>query len=207
MTVDELMAFQPVIPVVTVERAEDAEPIATALVKAGLRVIELVMRTPCAPEAIKRMSGVKDAIVGAGTVLNVKDLATAVASGARFIVTPGLSAPAIEAARAAGVPILPGVATATEIMAGLELGLNRFKFFPAEQAGGLAMLNAFASPFGAVKFCPTGGITLDLARDYLARSNVSAVGGGWLTPKKLVDVRAWDQIGELARLAARLERG
>ena len=207
MTLDDLMAIQPVIPVVSVERAEDAEPIATALVKAGLRVIELVMRTPSAPEAIRRMSGVKDAIVGAGTVLSAKDLTTAVASGARFIVTPGLSATTVAAARAAGVPILAGVATATDIMAGLELGLNRFKFFPAEQAGGLAMLNAFAGPFGAVKFCPTGGITLDLARDYLARPNVSAVGGGWLTPKKLVDVRAWDQIGELARLASLLERG
>jgi 2-dehydro-3-deoxyphosphogluconate aldolase/(4S)-4-hydroxy-2-oxoglutarate aldolase len=207
MTIDELMAIQPVIPVVAVEDVADAEPIATALVKAGLRVIELVMRTPSAPEAIKRMSGVKDAIVGAGTVLSAKDLEVAVASGARFIVTPGLSAPTVEAARAAKVPILPGVATATEIMAGLEFGLNRFKFFPAEQAGGLAMLNAFAGPFGAVKFCPTGGITLDLARDYLSRPNVSVVGGGWLTPKKLVDVHAWDQIGELAKLAARLERG
>jgi 2-dehydro-3-deoxyphosphogluconate aldolase/(4S)-4-hydroxy-2-oxoglutarate aldolase len=206
MTVDELMAIQPVIPVVTVEDVADAEPIATALVKAGLRVIELVMRTASAPEAIKRMAGVKDAIVGAGTVLSAKDLETAVASGARFIVTPGLSAPTVAAARAKNVPILPGVATPTEIMAGLELGLNRFKFFPAEQAGGLAMLTALAGPFGAVKFCPTGGITLDLARDYLARPNVAVVGGGWLTPKKLVDVHAWDQICEMARLAARLER-
>jgi 2-dehydro-3-deoxyphosphogluconate aldolase/(4S)-4-hydroxy-2-oxoglutarate aldolase len=207
MTVDELMAIQPVIPVVTVEDADDAEPIADALVKAGLRVIELVMRTPSAPEAIRRMAGVPDAIVGAGTVLSAKDLEVAVAAGARFIVTPGLSAQTAEAARKNGVPILPGVATATEIMAGLDMGLNRFKFFPAEQAGGLAMLNAFAGPFGAVKFCPTGGITLDLARDYLARPNVAVVGGGWLTPKKLIDVHAWDQIHQLAKLAARLERG
>ena len=127
-------------------------------------------------------------------------------AGAAFIVTPGLSESTVAAAGESGIPILPGVATATELMAGLDLGLTRFKFFPAEQAGGRAMLDALKGPFGHVRFCPTGGITLDLARDYLTRSNVACVGGGWLTPKKLIDARDWGAITALAREAAGLKR-
>lgn len=205
-TVDALMALQPVIPVVTVERAEDAEPLAAALVGAGLKVIELVMRTKAAPEAIARMSKVAGAIVGAGTVLSPADFDVAMKAGARFIVTPGLSSFIVEGARAANVPILPGVSTATEIMTGLSLGLDRFKFFPAEQAGGLAMLKALHGPFGDVKFCPTGGITEKTAPDYLALPNVAVVGGGWITPKTLVDAKDWERIGGVARTAAGLKR-
>ena len=127
-------------------------------------------------------------------------------AGATFIVTPGLSAATVTASREAGIPILPGVATATELMAGLDLGVTRFKFFPAEQAGGRAMLDALRGPFGAVRFCPTGGISLDLARDYLKRPNVACVGGGWVCPTKLIDAKKWDEIGALAREAASLQR-
>ncbi len=207
MTVDELMAVQPVIPVLTVEKPEDAAPLAKALAGAGLRVLEVTLRTASAVECIRRMAEVEGAIVGAGTVLSAKDVEAAVAAGAKFIVTPGLTESTVSAARKANVPILPGVATASEIMMGLEMGLDRFKFFPAEQAGGRAMLDAFRGPFGKVKFCPTGGITLDLARDYLSRPNVGCVGGGWLAPGKLVETHAWEEIGQMARLAAKLVRG
>lgn len=206
MTVDELMAIQPVIPVITMERVEDAVPLAETLVAAGLPVLEVTLRTDAGAASIKAMNAVKGAIAGAGTVIDRKTLDAALANGARFVVTPGLSAEVTRETMRAGVPILPGVATPTELMAGLDLGLTRFKFFPAEQAGGRAMLDALKGPFGQVKFCPTGGITLDLARDYLTRSNVACVGGGWLTPKKLIDSKQWDEIGKLAREAAGLLR-
>jgi len=207
MTVDELMAVQPVIPVIVIDNATDATPLAEALVGAGLRVLEVTLRTEAALDAIRLMKLVNGAIVGAGTALTSNDVMLSIEAGARFIVTPGLSASAVAAAREANIPILPGVATATELMAGLDLGLDRFKFFPAEQAGGRAMIDAFKGPFGKVKFCPTGGITLDLARDYLTRSNVACVGGGWLAPAKLIAAKKWDEIGKLAREAAALKRG
>lgn len=207
MTVDDLMAVQPVIPVITIERVADAIPLASALAGAGLRVLEVTLRTPAALDCIREMSSVPGAIVGAGTVLNARDVDAAVAHGATFIVTPGLSEATVTASARAGIPILPGIATATELMAGLDLGLTRFKFFPAEQAGGRAMLDAFRGPFGAVKFCPTGGISLDLARDYLKRPNVGCVGGGWVCPTKLIDAKKWDEIGALAKEAAALPRG
>jgi 2-dehydro-3-deoxyphosphogluconate aldolase/(4S)-4-hydroxy-2-oxoglutarate aldolase len=207
MTVEDLMAVQPVIPVITIDRVEDAVPLATALAGAGLRVLEVTLRTPAALAAIREMAKVPGAIVGAGTILNARNVDAAVAHGATFIVTPGLSEATVTASAKAGIPILPGIATATELMAGLELGLTRFKFFPAEQAGGRAMLDAFRGPFGAAKFCPTGGISLDLARDYLKRPNVGCVGGGWVCPTKLIDAGKWDEIGALAAEAAALPRG
>lgn len=207
MTVDELMAVQPVIPVITIERVADAVPLASALAGAGLRVLEVTLRTEAALACIREMGKVQGAIVGAGTVLTANDVMLAREAGATFVVTPGLSAATIAAAREAGIPILPGIATATELMAGLDLGLSHFKFFPAEQAGGRAMLDAFRGPFGQVKFCPTGGISLELARDYLKRPNVGCVGGGWVCPPKLIHARKWDEIGALAREAASLTRG
>jgi 2-dehydro-3-deoxyphosphogluconate aldolase/(4S)-4-hydroxy-2-oxoglutarate aldolase len=207
MTVDELMAVQPVIPVITIERVEDAAPLARALADNGLRVLEVTLRTKAALACMREMANVAGAIVGAGTVLNANDVKAAHAAGATFIVTPGLSTATVAAAREADIPILPGIATATELMQGLDLGLTRFKFFPAEQAGGRAMLDAFRGPFGAVKFCPTGGISLELARDYLKRPNVGCVGGGWVCPTKLIDAKKWDEIGALAAEAAELPRG
>lgn len=207
MTVDDLIAIQSVIPVITIERVNDAIPLATALVGAGLRVLEVTLRTPVALDCIREMATVPGAIVGAGTILSAGDVARARIAGATFIVTPGLSGTTVAASRDAGIPILPGIATATELMAGLDLGLTRFKFFPAEQAGGRSMLDAFRGPFGAVKFCPTGGISLELARDYLKHPNVACVGGGWVCPPKLIDAKEWDAIAELAREAAALPRG
>jgi 2-dehydro-3-deoxyphosphogluconate aldolase/(4S)-4-hydroxy-2-oxoglutarate aldolase len=207
MTVDDLMAVQPVIPVITIERVEDAVPLATALTGGGLRVLEVTLRTPAALDCIREMAKVNGAIVGAGTVLTSNDVMLAREAGATFIVTPGLSASAVAAANGEEIAILPGIATATELMAGLDLGLTRFKFFPAEQAGGRAMIDAFRGPFGQVKFCPTGGISLDLARDYLKRPNVGCVGGGWVCPTRLIDAQKWDEIAALAREAAALPRG
>ncbi len=206
MTVDELMAVQPVIPVITIQRVADAIPLATALVRNGLRVLEITLRTPAALDCLGEMAQVDGAIVGAGTVLNGQDVDRAREAGAAFIVTPGLSQSAVAASQDSGIPILPGVATATELMAGLDLGLTRFKFFPAEQAGGRAMIDAFRGPFGHVRFCPTGGITPDLARDYLRRPNVACVGGGWVCPADLIETKQWDAIGVLAREAATLPR-
>lgn len=207
MTVDELMAVQPVIPVITVARVDDAVRLATTLVDAGLPVLEVTLRTPTALDCLGEMAQVNGAIVGAGTVLNGRDVDLARDAGAAFIVTPGLSQSAVRASQEGGIPILPGIATATELMAGLDLGLTRFKFFPAEQAGGRAMIDALRGPFGQVKFCPTGGITLDLARDYLKRPNVACVGGGWVCPVRLIDERKWDAIAALAKEAAALPRG
>lgn len=205
ITVEDLMAVQPVIPVIVIDDANDAEPLAEALVSAGLRVLEVTLRTEAAPEAMRRMARIPGAIVGAGTVLDTEQLAQAIDVGAQFIVTPGLSE-AVVMATPTAVPILPGVATATELMMGLDLGLTRFKFFPAEQAGGVAMLNAFASPFGKVKFCPTGGITPATAPTYLALPNVACIGGGWLAPKKLMQAKDWAGINALAKEAAALKR-
>lgn len=206
MTVDEVMAVQTVIPVITIERVEDAVPLAVALAGGGLRVLEVTLRTPAALACIREMTKVSGAIVGAGTVLSSNDAMLAREAGATFIVTPGLSAATVAAARESDIPILPGVATATEMMQGLDLGLTRFKFFPAEQAGGRPMLDALRGPFGQVKFCPTGGISLELARDYLKRPNVACVGGGWVCPAKLIDAKKWDEITALAKEAAALPR-
>lgn len=206
ITVDQLMQVQPVIPVIVIDDANDATPLAEALVGSGLRVLEVTLRTDAAIEAIKRMSRVSGAIVGSGTALNTADVERSVAAGAQFVVTPGLSKTAVKAAQANNVAILPGVATATELMAGLDLGLTRFKFFPAEQAGGVAMLKALESPFGKVRFCPTGGITQATAPTYLALPNVACVGGGWLAPKALLAAKDWAGVGRLARDAAGLKR-
>ena len=206
MTIDEIMAVQPVIPVITVDRVEDSAPLATALVGSGLRVLEVTLRTPVALACIREMAQIANAVIGAGTVLTAQDVRMACAAGARFIVTPGLSAGTVAAAREMNVPILPGIATATELMAGLDLGISHFKFFPAEQAGGRAMIDAFRGPFGGVRFCPTGGITQELAEEYLRRPNVACVGGGWICPPGLIQANGWETIGALARRAAGLPR-
>ncbi|HEY3888364.1 MAG TPA: bifunctional 4-hydroxy-2-oxoglutarate aldolase/2-dehydro-3-deoxy-phosphogluconate aldolase, partial [Caulobacteraceae bacterium] len=160
MSVDELMSTGPVIPVLTIERLADAVPLARALVEGGLRPLEVTLRTDCALEAIALIAReVPDAIVGAGTVLNAADFDRALAAGASFVVSPGLTDPLIAAARSSGVAFLPGVATAGEVMRGLDAGLNRFKFFPAETSGGPGALKALHGPLPQCRFCPTGGVT------------------------------------------------
>ena len=203
MNIDEVMRMASVIPVLTVEDSVDPAALAETLVEAGLPVIEVTLRTPGALAAICAMSRVGGAVVGAGTVLNERMLGEAIDAGARFIVSPGLTDQLGKAAIASGVPFLPGVATAGDIMRGLDLGLDRFKFFPAEAAGGLAALKALAAPFGDVRFCPTGGIREDSAPQWLAHPAVLCVGGSWIVPAGETDL---GRIGERARAAAALRK-
>ena len=201
MTIDAIMRRAPVIPVLTIEDGIDAVALAETLVDAGLRVIEVTLRTPGALDAIRAMASVEGAIVGAGTVLNEAQLARAIDAGARFIVSPGLTNPLALAARDTEIPFLPGVATASELMRGLDLGLERFKFFPAEAAGGLPALSALAAPFGNARFCPTGGITKQSAPQWLAHPSVLCVGGSWIVPAGETGL---GRIAERARSAAAL---
>jgi 2-dehydro-3-deoxyphosphogluconate aldolase/(4S)-4-hydroxy-2-oxoglutarate aldolase len=201
MNIDSVMRMTPVIPVLTIEPGLDPAALAETLVAAGLPVIEVTLRTPAALDAIRAMAKVEGAVVGAGTVLNEAQLAQAIDAGARFVVSPGLTTPLALAARDTAIPFLPGVATASELMRGLDLGLDRFKFFPAEPAGGLSALKALAAPFGNVRFCPTGGITEQSAPEWLAHPSVLCVGGSWIVPKGETDLAA---IGARARAAAHI---
>ncbi len=204
MTVDDVLGLAPVVPVLVVDDAAHAEPLARALVAGGTPALEVTLRTAAALDAIAAMARVPGAVVGAGTVLNAGQLDAAVDAGARFIVSPGFSIELVQAARARGVPLLPGAATATEIMAALAAGFARLKFFPATAAGGLPALRALAAPFGDVRFCPTGGIGPDTAADWLAEPSVLAVGGSWLARRGETD---WAAITARAAAAAALPRG
>ena len=196
-----------VVPVLTPETPEDGVEIARALVRGGLDLIEVTLRTPAALEAIRLIrQQVPQARVGAGTVLSPEQGAQAIAAGARFIDSPGMTPRLMEAAEAWGVPFLPGAATASEAMALSDLGYACLKFFPAEAAGGVAALKAFAAPLSGITFCPTGGIDPDNVRDYLALPNVVAVGGSWLAPRKAVAEGQWARITGLAEDAAALRR-
>jgi 2-dehydro-3-deoxyphosphogluconate aldolase/(4S)-4-hydroxy-2-oxoglutarate aldolase len=181
--IETIMLTAPVIPVLVIEDVAHALPIAQALVAGGLPVLEVTLRTPAALEVIKEMSQVPGAIVGAGTVLNPAQLDAALAAGSQFIVSPGLTDPLGKAAIAADVPFLPGTANAADIMRGLDLGLDRFKFFPAVASGGIPTLSALAAVFGDVRFCPTGGISVETAPQWLALDAVLCVGGSWVVPK------------------------
>ncbi len=198
-----IMRTAPVIPVLVVDNANDAVPLATALVAGGLRVLEVTLRTGAALDVIRAMRSVDGAIVGAGTVTNGVELDKALSAGAEFIVSPGLTESLGSAAIASGIPFLPGIANAGDIMQGLDLGLNHFKFFPAETSGGRAALKALSGPFGQCRFCPTGGITQDNAADWLALEPVLCVGGSWIVPKGHLDVA---KVEALASAAAQLGR-
>jgi 2-dehydro-3-deoxyphosphogluconate aldolase/(4S)-4-hydroxy-2-oxoglutarate aldolase len=202
MTIDAIMKMAPVIPVLVIDEALDPIALAETLVDAGLPVIEVTLRTPGALAAMRAMASVEGAVVGAGTVLNERMLGEAADAGAKFIVSPGLTEPLGRAAIASGVSYLPGIATAADIMRGLDLGLDHFKFFPAEAAGGLAALKALAAPFGDVRFCPTGGIRLDSAPLWLAHPSVLCIGGSWIVPAGETDLLT---IGSHARAAAGLK--
>ena len=186
-SIDTIMALAPVIPVLVIEDVAHALPVAEALVAGGLFALEVTLRTPCALDVIREMTQVPGAVVGAGTVLNPSDLDAALAAGAQFIVSPGLTPALGAAAIASGVPFLPGTANAADIMLGLDMGLTRFKFFPAEASGGMAALKAIAAPFGMARFCPTGGITLNSAPQWLALEPVVCVGGSWMVSKGAPD--------------------
>ena len=202
MNIDAIMRAAPVIPVLVLEEEMDWAALAETFVAGGLPVLEVTLRTPVALGAIRAMARVEGAIVGAGTVLNERQLGEAVDAGSKFIVTPGLTKPLSDAVIRSGVAYLPGTATAGDIMRGLDLGLDRFKFFPAEASGGIAALKALSAPFANVRFCPTGGIRPDTAADWLAIPSVLCVGGTWfVTPGD--DLAA---IGERARAARALRR-
>ena len=204
MTLDEIMSLAPVIPVLIIEDVAHAVPLGRALVAGGLPVLEITMRTPVASECIERMVGeVEGAVVGAGTVLTPAMRQAVADIGGQFAVSPGL----IDGETDEGpVPLLPGIATATELMAGLALGFSRFKLFPANVVGGVDALKAFASPFQQAKFCPTGGVSAKNAPDYLALPNVVCVGGSWVAPADAVRAGDWGRITALAREAAALAR-
>ena len=188
--IDAIMRLSPVIPVLVIDDTAQAGPIAEALVAGGLPVIEVTLRTPVAFDAIRAMKKVPGTIVGAGTVLNAADLRNSIEAGAEFIISPGLTRPLAEAAIASTLPFLPGVATASDIMRGVDLGLTHFKFFPAQASGGIAALKALSAPFAQCRFCPTGGISSANAEEWLAISSVLCVGGTWLTVGGKVDADA-----------------
>jgi 2-dehydro-3-deoxyphosphogluconate aldolase/(4S)-4-hydroxy-2-oxoglutarate aldolase len=195
----------PVIPVIVLKDARDAVPLARALVEGGLPVIEVTLRTPVALDAIARIAAeVPQAVVGAGTVLTRHQVDQAVSSGAGFLVSPGATPQLLAALVGSGLPFLPGVSTASEAMTLLEQGVTEMKFFPAQAAGGVPYLKSLAGPLPDARFCPTGGIDLANARDYLALPNVACVGGSWLMPATAVESRDWGRVEQLAREAAAL---
>ncbi|ANS64856.1 KHG/KDPG aldolase [Streptomyces lincolnensis] len=200
-----LLDLAPVVPVVVIEDAADAVPLARALVAGGLPAIEVTLRTPAALDAIREIAdGVPDAVVGAGTVLTPAHVEESVAAGARFLVSPGWTDVLLEAMRASGVPFLPGVSTTSEVVALLERGVREMKFFPAQAAGGTAYLKSLAGPLPQARFCPTGGIGPGNAPEYLALPNVGCVGGTWMLPPDALAARDWDRVEALAREAAGL---
>ncbi|MGW2235399.1 bifunctional 4-hydroxy-2-oxoglutarate aldolase/2-dehydro-3-deoxy-phosphogluconate aldolase [Streptomyces sp. NPDC001759] len=202
-----LLDLAPVVPVVVIEDAADAVPLARALVSGGLPAVEVTLRTPAAPDAIRAIAAeVPDAVVGAGTVITPEQVRESVAAGARFLVSPGWTDVLLEAMRASGVPFLPGVSTTSEVVALLERGVREMKFFPAGAAGGTAYLRSLAGPLPQARFCPTGGIGPHDAPDYLALPNVGCVGGSWMLPADAVAARDWGRIEALAREAAGLRR-
>jgi 2-dehydro-3-deoxyphosphogluconate aldolase/(4S)-4-hydroxy-2-oxoglutarate aldolase len=200
-----LFAGTPVVPVLVIEEVSAAVPLARALVAGGLPVLEITLRTPAALDVIRAIAGeVEGAVVGAGTVLSAAQYRDAAAAGSRFVVSPGATDAVLGAAAASTVPLLPGAATASEVMRLLEQGYRLLKFFPAAAAGGVAYLKALAAPLPEARFCPTGGIDAASAKDYLSLSNVVCVGGSWVAPAAAVAAGDWQEITRLARAAAAL---
>lgn len=205
LAIETICRLAPVIPVIVIERAEDAVPLARALVRGGLPAIEITLRTPAALDAIRRIrADVSEAVVGAGTILNAADLAAARQAGAQFGVSPGTSPALASLIATSDLPFLPGAATASEVMALLEAGFAMQKFFPAEAMGGITALKALHGPFERVRFCPTGGVGAGNAAAYLALPNVIAVGGSWVAPAAAIKAGRFDDITALARSASGL---
>ena len=199
---DEVLRQGPVVPVLVIEKLEQAVPLARALVAGGIRVLEITLRTPVALEAIRIISReVSGALVGAGTVTRAEELTAVAEAGAVFAISPGLTGELLDAANQGPIALIPGIATISELMTGLARGYNHFKFFPAEAAGGVKMLKAMAGPFPQITFCPTGGITPANYRDYLALKNVACIGGSWVAPQAAMDQEDWPRISALAREA------
>jgi 2-dehydro-3-deoxyphosphogluconate aldolase / (4S)-4-hydroxy-2-oxoglutarate aldolase len=207
MNIRQILALAPVIPVLTIENVADAVPLGRALSAGGLRALEITLRTPACLPAIEALrKALPDAVVGVGTLTRPQDFVAASNAGAQFGVSPGLTAELAAAATEVSFPLLPGIMTPTELLAGLRWGYDTFKLFPAQQAGGVNMLKALAGPFPLAMFCPTGGVTRASAPDYLALKNVACVGGSWVAPPERVRAADWSGIEELAREAASLRR-
>ena len=198
----EVFAQGPVVPVMVIKDLAHAVPVARALVAGGIRVLEITLRTPVAVAAIREIArAVPEAVVGAGTVTSVEDLAAVSEAGAVFAISPGLTPELLDGANQGDIALIPGIATVSELMVGLQRGYDHFKFFPAEAAGGIPMLKAIAGPFPKVTFCPTGGIGLGNYREYLALGNVACVGGSWVAPAEAVAQGDWGRVSQLAREA------
>lgn len=207
ISAEDVLALTPVLPVVTINDAAKAEPLARLLLASGINTIEITLRTPAALQAMRAIAdNVPDMVVGAGTVLTDIDLDAALQAGARYALSPGGTPKLMKAARRRGVPFIPGVASASEIQRAMELGFRCFKFFPAEQMGGLATLKALAGPLPQARFCPTGSITADKAPAYLALPNVLCVGASWIAPADRIDAGDWGAIEAAAKQAAALRR-
>jgi 2-dehydro-3-deoxyphosphogluconate aldolase / (4S)-4-hydroxy-2-oxoglutarate aldolase len=207
VSIKEVMTTSPVMPVMVINQIEHAVPLACALVEGGLKVLEITLRTSVALECIRRIKAeVPDAIVGAGTIINTQTLHQAIDAGAQFIVSPGITDSLLDASLTCGVPVLPGVITPSEVMRLLEKGITAMKFFPAEAAGGIPMLKSIGGPLPQIMFCPTGGVNLNNAPDYLALSNVACVGGSWMAPADLVDAENWAEITRRAAEATALRK-
>ena len=207
VTITEVKNTSPVIPVMVINNLDQAVHLAQALVDGGLKVLEITLRTPVALEAIRRIKAeVPNAIVGAGTIINIQTLEQALEAGAEFIVSPGVTDNLLTTALASGIPILPGVITPSEVMRLLDKGITAMKFFPAEAAGGIPMLKSLSGPLPQVTFCPTGGVNPKNAPAYLALSNVACVGGSWMAPAELVDAGNWAEITRRAAEATALKK-
>ncbi len=202
--IEEICAAGPVVPVIEIEDAENARPLAEALVAGGIHTIEITLRTPQALDAIKAVSGIPNLHVGAGTLITAKDVQAAKDAGATFGVSPGSTPELLEAVANERFPFLPGAATPSEVANLITHGFQIQKFFPAEAAGGIPMLKAVGGPLQDIRFCPTGGVSPDNASDYLSLKNVICVGGSWVAPKKLIAEKAWDKIEANAREASKL---
>lgn len=202
----DICELAPIVPVLVVDDADHAKPLAKALVAGGLPALEVTLRTPAALEVIAEMAKVEGGVVGAGTLLTPEDVHAAIDAGAKFGVSPGATDRLLDACEEAGLPLLPGVATATEAMRLLERGYTMLKFFPAEASGGAPALKAIGAPIPQVSFCPTGGVSPSNANDYLSLSNVVCAGGSWVAPKDKVQAGDWDGITALAKAAAVLSR-
>lgn len=199
---ESVLKSSPVVPVIVINNIDDAVPVAKALVAGGVKVLEVTLRTECAIEAIRRIAKeVPEAIVGAGTVINPQQLAQVTEAGAKFAISPGLTEALLKAATAGPIPLIPGISTVSELMLGMSYGLNEFKFFPAEANGGVKALKAIAGPFSQIRFCPTGGISPENYRNYLALESVLCIGGSWLVPNDAVKAGDYQRITELAKEA------
>lgn len=202
MTAESVLKQGPVVPVIVIKKLEQAVPLAKALVKGGIRVLEVTLRTGCAIDAIRLIAKeVPEAIIGAGTVINAKQLAEVTEAGAQFAISPGLTDELLNAATKGDIPLIPGTSTVSELMLGMQYGLKEFKFFPAEANGGVKALKAIAGPFSQVKFCPTGGISLDNYLNYLELDSVLCIGGSWLVPEEALNSGNYEKITQLAQEA------